>query len=329
MPDQRDPSGPVVAVEDDAGLWDDGAAVASCLREDVPRVPPWLGYDDLGSALFECITRLPTYYLTRVERGLLERHAAEMAEALDCPRVVELGSGSAEKTTLLLERCQRLRPTTYLPIDVSRAMLDRSAATLVDDVPGLRVVGLWGRYEAGLARVRADAEPAVILMIGSNLGNTTPGERATLLDEIASALRPGDGFLLSVDLVKPAEQFDRCYNDPPGESAFARFRLNHLTQLNRRFGSAFEIDDFHPRAHYDVATAVVEGHLYTRSAQRVPVPGLDLTVSLRPGGSINVGFSAKFDRDALVADLAGRGLHQQAEWVDERWAYAMVLFRKR
>ena len=328
MPDPLDAPAQVVAVEDDAGHWDDGAAVAACLREAVPRIPPWIGYDDLGSALFESITRLPTYYLTRVERGLLRRHAAEMAEAIDCARVVELGSGSAEKTTLLLARCQRRRPTTYLPIDVSRTMLDRSAAALVDAVPGLRVVGLWGRYEAGLARIRADAEPAVILMIGSNLGNTTPGERAALLDEIASALRPGDGFLLSVDLVKPAEQFDLCYNDPPGESAFARFRLNHLTQLNRRFGSAFDVTGFEARAHYDVATSVVEGHLYTRSAQRAAVPGLDLTVSLRPGDSINVGFSAKFDRDALVADLAGRDLHHRAEWVDPDWAYAMMLFRR-
>ena len=322
------PGSAIVAVEDDAAFWDDGTAIARCLREAVPRFPAWFGYDELGSELFESITRLPTYYLTRVERGLLRRHAAEMAEAVDCPRLVELGSGSAEKTALLLAECQRRRPTTYLPIDVSREMLDRSATALRDQVPGLRVTGLWGRYEAGLARIRADGEPVVIAMIGSNLGNTTPAERDALLDEIAAALQPGDGFLLSVDLVKSAEQFDRCYNDPPGETAFARFRLNHLTHANRRFGAAFDVDEFDPRAAYDVAASVVEGSLHARCAQRVPVPGLGLTLSLRRGDTLNVGFSAKFDRDDLVADLAARRLHHRAEWVDPEWAYAVLLFRR-
>ena len=319
----------VVAVEDGAAFWDDRTVVARCLHEPVPRIPPWLGYDELGSELFESITRLPTYYLSRVERGLLGRHGAEMADAIDCPRIAELGSGSATKTALLLAQCQRRRPTTYLAVDVSKEMLERSATTLRDAVPGLRTTGLWGRYEAGLARIRAAGEPVVIAFIGSSLGNTTPDERDALLAEIAGALRPGDGFLLSVDLVKSAEQFDLCYNDPPGESAFARFRLNHLTHVNRRFGSAFDVADFEPRAGYNVADSVVEGHLYARRAQEVPVPKLGLTVSLRPGESINVGFSAKFDRDLLLADLASHALHLQAEWVDPEWAYAVLLLRKR
>jgi L-histidine Nalpha-methyltransferase len=243
----------IVAVDDEAAFWDDGDAVARCLREPVPRIPPWFGYDQLGSELFESITRLPTYYLTRVERGLLRRYGAEMADAIDCARIAELGSGSAEKTALLLAECQRRRPTIYLAIDVSRKMLDRSATALLDEVPGLRVTGLWGRYEAGLARIRADSEPVVIAFIGSSLGNTTPDERDALLGEIAAALRPGDGFLLSVDLVKPAEQFDLCYNDPPGQTVFARFQLNHLTHLNRRFGAAFDVAAFDPRAHYNAA----------------------------------------------------------------------------
>ena len=322
------PNSAIVAVDDEAAFWDDGDAVARCLREPVPRIPPWFGYDQLGSELFESITRLPTYYLTRVERGLLRRYGAEMADAIDCARIAELGSGSAEKTALLLAECQRRRPTIYLAIDVSRGMLDRSATTLLDEVPGLRVTGLWGRYEAGLARIRADSEPVVIAFLGSSLGNTTPDERDALLGEIAAALRPGDGFLLSVDLVKPAEQFDLCYNDPPGQTVFARFRLNHLTHLNRRFGAAFDVADFDPRAHYNVADSVVEGHLYARREQQVPVPKLGLILSLRRGDSINVGFSAKFDRDRLLAGLASHGLHRQAEWADPEWAYAVILFRR-
>ncbi|MDQ2709043.1 MAG: L-histidine N(alpha)-methyltransferase [Actinomycetota bacterium] len=319
-------AGAVVAVEE--AFWDDRDAVGACLREPVARIPPWFGYDERGSELFEEITELPTYYLTRVERDLLHRHSEQIAELIDCARLAELGSGSAKKTQLLLAACQRRRSTTYLPIDVSREMLRRSGAELRTAIPGLRVTGLWGRYEAGLARLREAADPVVVAFFGSNLGNTTPTERDTLLAAITATLRAGDGFLVSVDLIKPAAQFDRCYNDPPGFSAFARFRLNHLTHLNRRFGSAFDLATFVPTARYDPAAAVVEGHLVATSDQRVPVPGLGLTLALRQGEVINVGFSAKFDRDEFIGDVGAHGLAHQAEWIDPDQAYGIFLFRR-
>ncbi|MEJ3651859.1 L-histidine N(alpha)-methyltransferase [Actinomycetes bacterium KLBMP 9759] len=317
--------GPLTEV---SGL-DDAAVVRACLMEATPRLPPWLGYDEVGSRLFEAITELPTYYLTRSETGLLHRHAGEIAELVEGQRIAELGSGSAKKTRLLLGECQQRGPTTYIPIDVSQEMLQSSAASLRQSIPGLQVTALWGRYEAGLHWLRHNSGPTVIAFLGSNLGNTTPAERAALLADIAATLRPGDGFLVSVDLDKSAARMETCYNDPPGYSAFAQFRLNHLVQLNERFGSDFDVGSFYPRARYDAATRTVEGHLYASEDQEVVVPALDLTVSLRRGGSVNVGFSAKFDRAELVADLAEHGLRSQAEWLDPQWEYAIFLFRKR
>lgn len=309
----------------DDSFWDDGALLAECLREPVPRIPPHFGYDALGSQLFEAITELPTYYLTRVERTLLERYAGEIAAALDTPRLAELGSGSGKKTRLLLDACLRLRPTTYLPVDVSREMLEHSGAELTAALPGLVVRGLWGRYEAGLAQLRADGEPVVVAFLGSNVGNTTPGERDALYREIAAALRPGDGLLVSADLVKPPGELERCYNDPPGHDAFRRFRLNHLSHLNHRFGADFRLERYEPRAY--AVGPVVEGHLEVLADHTAALPALGLELDLRRGGSINVGFSAKFEPDGIAAEVGRHGFTRQAEWVDDEHAYGIFLYR--
>jgi L-histidine Nalpha-methyltransferase len=330
-PNPSPPPASIVALENNAAFWDDRAAIAAGLRETVPRLPPWFGYDERGSKLFESITELPTYYLTRAERGLLERHAAQIAELIG-GRVAELGSGSAKKTGLLLRQCAARGATTYLPVDVSREMLLSSDIALRTQIPDLTIIGLWGRYEAGLAWL-SDAgnrpdEPLVVAFLGSSLGNTTHEERDALLTRIAETLRPGDGFLVSLDLLKPAATFDTCYNDPPGRSAFAEFRLNYLAHLNRRFAADFDLGSFIPRAHYETRDNVVEGHLYSTRDHLVQVPGLEMTLKFRLGDSINVGFSAKFDADQFVADLADLGLAQQAFWTDAQLAYGIFLFRR-
>ncbi|MGQ0779416.1 MAG: L-histidine N(alpha)-methyltransferase [Pseudonocardiales bacterium] len=319
----------ILAVDDEAAFWDDRSDLLACLRETPPRVPAYFGYDELGSDLFESITELPSYYLTRVEHGLLQRHAEEIADLIGCGRIAELGSGSAKKTRLLLAACVERRATTYLPIDVSREMLAASARELTADLPDLRVQGLWGRYEAGLARLRdGESEPMVVAFLGSNLGNTTPQERDDLLVEIAKTLRPGDGFLVSVDLLKPDEVFEACYNDPLDQSAFARFRLNYLTHLNRRFGADFTLEYFYPRAHYDSDTASVQGHLYATEDQSVTLRTMDLELDLRRGDSLNVGFSCKFHRPQFVAEVAARGFELGAQWIDAVWQYGIFLFRR-
>lgn len=317
----------IVPVDGEGTFWDDRPVLLASLRETPPRVPAYLGYDEIGSRLFESITELPDYYLTRVEHELLRRHAEEIAEQIRCGRIAELGSGSAKKTRVLLAACVTHRATTYLPIDVSREMLASSARELTAELPDLRVRGLWGRYEAGLAWLRDDEpEPVVVAILGSNLGNTTPEERDALLATITDTLRPGDGFLVSADLQKPAEVFEACYNDPLGQSAFARFRLNHLTHLNRRFGANFALEYFSPRAHYDCATTAVQAHLYATEDQTVALRQLGLELVLRRGDSLNVGFSYKFHRPQFVADVCARGFDLSAQWIDAVWQYGIFLF---
>lgn len=317
----------IVPVDGEGGFWNDRAGLLTCLREATPRVPAYLGYDAIGSELFEAITELPGYYPTRVEHGLLQRHAEEIADLIGYERIAELGSGSAKKTRLLLAACVERRATSYLPIDVSREMLVTSARELTTELPGLRVQGLWGRYEAGLGWLRDDgSEPVTVALLGSNLGNTTPEERDVLLTEIAATLRPGDGFLVSADLQKPAEVLEACYNDPLDRSAFAQFRLNHLSHLNRRFGADFALEYFYPRAHYDSATTAVQGLLYATEDQTVALRELDLELVLRRGDSLNVGFSYKFHRPQFVADVAARGFDLGAQWIDAVWQYGIFLF---
>lgn len=299
------------------------------LRGTPPRLPPWLGYDAVGSRFFEQITELPTYYLTRVERGLLERHASEIAEELGAGRIAELGSGSAKKTRLLLEHCVRLRPTTYLPIDVDEGMLRSSAATLRSESADLAVTGLWGRYEAGLEWLRTHpGGPLAVIFLGSSFGNATREERDGLIGEIARCLRPGESFLVSADLDKGREALETCYNDPPGHSAFADFRLNYLTRLNDRYGADFALDDFVPKAWYDAETSTVEGCLHARAERTVHVPGLDLTLHLPRGRFLNVGYSVKFDERGLAEEVGVHGFTLRARWVDSEAGYGMFLFRR-
>jgi L-histidine N-alpha-methyltransferase len=317
----------IVPVDDEAAFWEDQDAVLAGLRESTPRIPPWFGYDELGSQLFEEITELPSYYLTRVEHDLLRRHAGEIAERLGCGSLAELGSGSAKKTRLLLAACTERRPTTYLPIDVSREMLATSAEALTAEFAQLGVRALWGRYEAGLASLRErDEVPIAVAFLGSNIGNTTPAERAALLGEVAATLRPGDRFLVSADLDKPRGVLEACYNDPAGLSAFVRFRQNHLAHLNRRFDGDFVLHRFYPRAHYDTATSTVEGHLYATEEHTVSLKRLGATLHMVRGDSINVGYSEKFHRPQFVADVSALGFVLDEQWIDAVWQYGIFLF---
>jgi L-histidine N-alpha-methyltransferase len=317
----------ILSVDGEGAFWEDRSDLVAGLRQTPPRVPTYLGYDEVGSHLFESITELPGYYLARVEDRLLRRHAEEIADLIKCGRIAELGSGNAKKTRVLLAACVGRRATTYLPIDVSREMLVTSARELTATLPGLRVQGLWGRYEAGLVRLRdGEPEPVVVTILGSNLGTTTPDERDALLSEIADTLRPGDGFLVSADLQKPAEVFEACYNDPLDRSAFARFRLNHLTHLNRRFGADFALEYFYPRAHYDSVATAVQAYLYATEDQTVALRKLGLELVLRRGDSLNVGFSYKFHRPQFVADVSARGFDLSAQWIDAVWQYGIFLF---
>lgn len=321
----------VVAVEDVEDLWTDDRELRASLAEPVPRIPAVYGYDEHGSQLFEEITRLPTYWLTRVEWRLLVAHAPEIVRALDGTRFVELGSGSAKKTRALLSAGAPYRVAEYLPVDVSREMLVASAAAVHAASAGTPVRPVWGRYPAALAWLRAqtDTRPLVIGFLGSNVGNATGPERTALLADIAATLRPGDALLFSADLAKSADVHETCYNDPPGgHTAFADFRLNHLTHLNRRFDADFVLGRFVPRAHYDPANRVVVGLLHVVEDHEARISALDVELRLHAGDAINVGFSAKFDRGGLEAEAREHGLLLEADWTDPEWHYGLFLARR-
>jgi L-histidine N-alpha-methyltransferase len=319
----------VEPVDDEAAFWDDHSVVLECLRETPPRIPAWYGYDAVGSQLWEELSRLPSYYLTRAEFALLEQRAGEVADRLG-PCVAELGSGSAKKTRLLLSACLQRRRTTYLPIDVSREMLERSAAALTAELDGLAVHGLWGRYEAGLSYLRsARTEPLTVVLLGSAIGNTTAAERAALVRDIAKTLQPGDYFLVTADLVKPASVLEAAYNDPPGATAQARFRLNQLAYFSRCFDGDVVLHRFYPRARYVPETMTVEGHLYATEDQTVTLRALDYTLTLRRGEPICHGHSVKFHRPEFVDAVCVSGFELDAEWIDPVWQYGLFLFVRR
>jgi L-histidine N-alpha-methyltransferase len=320
----------VEPVDDEAGFWDDRSVVLECLRETPPRIPAWYGYDAVGSRIWEEeLSRLPSYYLTRAEFALLEQHAGEIAGRLG-PCVAELGSGSAKKTRLLLSACLRRRRTTYLPIDVSRDMLERSATALAAELDGLAVHGLWGRYEAGLSYLRsARTQRLTVVFLGSAIGNTTSAERAALLGNVAKTLKPGDRFLVTADLVKPAPVLDAAYNDPPGATAQARFRLNQLAHFSRCFDGDVVLHRFYPRAHYVPEAMTVEGHLYATEDQTVTLRALDHTLTLRRGEPICHGHSVKFHRPEFVDAVCAFGFELDTEWIDPVWQYGLFLFVRR
>jgi L-histidine N-alpha-methyltransferase len=319
----------VEPVDDEAAFWDDHSVVLECLRETPPRIPAWYGYDAVGSQLWEELSRLPSYYLTRAEFALLEQHADAVADRLG-PCVAELGSGSAKKTRLLLSACLQRRRTTYLPIDVSREMLERSAAALAAELDGLAVHGLWGRYEAGMSYLRsARTEPLTVVLLGSAIGNTTAAERAALVGDIAKTLQPGDYFLVTADLVKPASVLEAAYNDPPGATAQARFRLNQLAYFSRCFDGDVVLHRFYPRARYVPETTTVEGHLYATEDQTVTLRALDYALTLRRGEPICHGHSVKFHRPEFVDAVCVSGFELDAEWIDPVWQYGLFLFVRR
>jgi L-histidine N-alpha-methyltransferase len=320
----------VVTVEpvEDAAAWDDHDAVIACLRETPPRIPAWYGYDAVGADIWVELSQLPSYYLLPAEFALLRRHADDIAGRVG-PYVAELGSGSAAKTRVLLGACQERRPTTFLPIDVTREMLERSAADLPVEIGGLAVQGLWGRYEAALAHLREHRPgPLTVVWLGSAVGNTTATERAALLGDVAATLAPGDHFLVTADLLKPGDVLEAAYNDPPGATAQARFRLNQLEYFTRCFDGDARTHLFYPRARWDPETSAVVGHLYATEDQRVTWWALDHSLDLRRGDSLVHGYSVKFGRPEFVAEVGAAGLDLEAEWIDPVWQYGLFLFTR-
>jgi len=283
-------------------------------------------YDDVGSALFDAITHLPEYYLTAAETEILHEWGWEVVRLLDAPvEFVELGSGSANKTRLLIEEALRVQQTLrYSPIDISADALRSSSIALVERYPGLSVRAHVGDYFTVLASGALDfRQRALAMLMGSNLGNYEPPAARELIALIGRALRPGDGLLLGVDRKKDRETLERAYDDAAGVTA--AFDKNLLARINRELGGTFDLRAFTHVARYDEIRGCVDSSLRANSPQRIRIEALDLEVRFRRGESIHTESSYKFDDEGIATLAEAGGLRVRKIWSDRRNRFALAL----
>lgn len=304
--------------------------VASTLTRDQREISSRFFYDARGSELFERITRLPEYYLTRTERGLLEEWAPAWVERHEPRTLVELGAGSARKTEIILRAMDREgQDRRFVPVDVSGEFLRATARRLERDHPGLRVSPLVADMTEPLDLPADLPAPALFALLGSTLGNFSDDQAVDLLGHVTAEMHAGDVFLLGADLrasdTKPVTVLEDAYND--GQGLTAEFNRNALEVLNRRLGTDFDPTSFEHRAFYDQAKGRVEMHLVSTREQVIAIPGED-PVALAEGETIRTEISAKYDRPTLER-LFARVDMEVAEWTeDPRGRYALVLGRK-
>jgi len=283
-------------------------------------------YDEIGSALFEVITHLPEYGLSRAGERLLRKHASALASQMRAPAVVaELGCGSGRKTRWLLEALSRRRHLTYCPIEISAAALAMCKRQL-DDVDSLTFVGFEREYLDGLEEVSAlrppDA-PLLVLFLGSTIGNFFRSQGVQFLKQVRQNLMPGDSLLLATDLEKPVRQLLLAYDDPLGVTA--AFNLNLLARLNRELEADFRLDLFRHVARYNREERRVEMHLQSTSEQTVTIPGAGFAVTFRRGETIWTESSHKYNLPEILQMAQQSGFRCDAQWLDEEWPFAHTL----
>jgi L-histidine N-alpha-methyltransferase len=302
--------------------------VCDGLSKSQKELPAKYLYDDVGSALFEVITVLPEYGLTRAEERLLGQHASEIARWLP-PNVTvaELGSGSGRKTKPVLQAISALRDSvSYYAIDVSRAALD-SCCSQVNGLSGVEVRGLQRPYLEGLAEIcsrRIGDESLLVLFLGSSIGNFERDKIAGFLSAVRKRLRPGDAFLVGADLVKSASQLLVAYDDPAGVTA--AFNLNLLGRINRELNANFELRNFLHEARWCASDRRIEMHLCSLMRHVVDIPGAGCRVEFEAGETIWTESSHKFEAGEL-ARLAGQtGFVSVARWMDSEWPFEESLW---
>jgi L-histidine N-alpha-methyltransferase len=292
------------------------------LSADPKSLPSKYFYDARGSELFEEITRLPEYYLTRAETEILVDHSEELMAEITPEEMVELGSGSSRKTVLLLEAMHRAGGYRYVPIDVSPEALKAAAAELFSVYPWLEIDGLVGDYATGLDRVRCRGR-RLIVFLGSTIGNYEGEQRHALLASVASALTSGDRFLVGVDLVKDEATMVAAYNDSAGVSA--SFNKNILNVINRELSGDFPLDAFEHVSRWVAAKSCMSQSLRATRDLVVTIADLDMTVTLRQGEEIHTEVSCKFTREGLDRELAGAGMKLEQWLTDSEGRFASVL----
>lgn len=283
-------------------------------------------YDEVGSALFEVITVLPEYGLSRAGLRLFVRHVHDIVSRLPRPiAVAELGSGSGKKTRILLEALAHRQPTTYYPIDISRTALQQVEREL-SNIDSISVVGFERAYLDGLLEVaahRRDAEHLLVLFLGSTIGNFDRPAGEAFLHAVREKLRPGDCLLLSTDLEKPVPVLLLAYDDPLGVTA--AFNLNLLARINRELDGDFDVTKFRHVARWDEAERRIEMHVRSLADQAVHIRKAGLTVQLRKDETIWTESSHKYNTDEVAEMAARNGFRCEAQWVDQEWPFATSL----
>jgi dimethylhistidine N-methyltransferase len=289
-------------------------------------VPSMYLYDELGTALFEAITHLPEYGLTRADERVLRRHAAAILDRLPAPLLVaELGSGSGSKTRRILEELAPRQPVQYYPIDISASALARCRLEM-SAIGAVAVVGLESSYLDGLREVarRRNGHPLLVLFLGSTIGNFERPAAESFLAEIRSRLLPGDAVLLGADLVKPVRDLLLAYDDPAGVTA--AFNLNLLARMNRELGADFNLRRWGHEARWNACERRIEMHLRSRARQTVEIPDADFSCTFEAGETIWTEACHKFTLEELAGLAKRAGFRPDAQWVDAEWPFAESLW---
>ncbi|MEV0303810.1 L-histidine N(alpha)-methyltransferase [Streptomyces prasinus] len=303
-------------------------ATDAALRADVLRgltgsprtLPPKWFYDARGSELFEEITALPEYYPTRAEREILLARSGEIAEASGARTLIELGSGSSEKTRHLLDALTGLH--TYVPVDVSESALTLAGRALAAERPGLNVHALVDDF-TGSMTLPDTPGPRLVVFLGGTIGNLLPDERTAFLASVRAMLAPGDALLLGTDLVKDEEVLVRAYDDAAGVTA--AFNRNVLAVINRELGADFDPAAFDHVAVWDAGHEWIEMRLRSRERQTVKIPALGLAVDFAAGEELRTEVSAKFREERVRKELDAAGMEPVRWWTDEEGRFALSL----
>ncbi|OBF98189.1 L-histidine N(alpha)-methyltransferase [Mycolicibacter sinensis] len=296
------------------------------LRQTPKSLPPKWFYDKVGSELFDQITRLPEYYPTRAEAEILRDHSAEVVQLSGADTLVELGSGTSEKTRMLLDALHAngsLR--RFIPFDVDAGVLETAGAAIAGDYPGVQVDAVCGDFEHHLTQI-PDGGRRLFVFLGSTIGNLTPGPRAEFLAALAAAMHDGDGLLLGTDLVKDTARLVRAYDDAAGVTA--AFNRNVLAVVNRELDADFDLDAFAHVARWNPAEQRIEMWLRAGSDQHVTIGELDLAVDFAAGEEMLTEVSCKFRREQVAAELAAAGLQSRRWWTDAAGDFGLSLAAK-
>jgi L-histidine Nalpha-methyltransferase len=299
------------------------ADVLAGLTATPKTLPPRWFYDERGSELFDEITRLPEYYPTRAERAVLEARAGGIAAATGAEVLVELGSGTSEKTRLLLTALRDAGTLRrFVPFDVDPSVLRAAGAALDAEFPGLPVDAVVGDFTRHLGTLPGGGR-RLVAFLGSTIGNLEPAPRAAFLADVAATLQPGDAFLLGTDLVKDPGRLVRAYDDAAGVTA--AFNRNVLAVLDRELKADLDPDAFDHVALWDAEQEWIEMRLRSRTDQLATIAALDLEVAFAPGEDVRTEVSAKFRRERVEQELADAGLALTAWWTDPAGDFAVSL----